>query len=77
LVENTGFDGSGIHCLKTSYQFQNISNKNRFKKNKNFFYDQKENSRIRKMVSKNIDEGVVKKTLKKIFYFNLLSGVIL
>jgi hypothetical protein len=78
LVENTGFDGSGIHCLKTRYQFQNISYKNRFKKNnKFFFYDQKENSRIRKMVSKNIDEGIVKKSLKKIFYFNLLSRVIL
>tara|TARA_B110000503_G_scaffold141752_1_gene236231 strand:+ start:3899 stop:4819 length:921 start_codon:yes stop_codon:yes gene_type:complete len=76
LVENTGFDGSGTHCLKTSYQFQNISNKYRFKKNNKFFlYDPKESPRIRKIISKNIDEGIVKKFLKKIFYFNLLNRV--
>jgi len=76
LVENIGFDGSGTHCLKTSYLFQNINNKKRFKKNSKFFFNKiEENPKIRKIVSKNINEGIIKKVLKKIFYFNLLSRV--
>lgn len=76
LVENTGFDGSGTNCLKTSYKFQNINNKSRFKKNNKFYFNKiKESSKLRKIISKNISEGMVKKVLKKMFYFNLLNKV--
>lgn len=70
FVENRGFDGSGIHCGSTGYRFKKINNNEKYKKNcRSVAIAELPNHR--KIISRNIKEGFLRKIIKKILYFNL------
>jgi len=72
-VENKGFDGSGVHCNNENYKFQLINNRFKFKKSNKRVLFSREKKILRDIIKKNIDEGLVKKILKKIVYFNYID----
>jgi hypothetical protein len=71
LVENKGFDSSGAHCKFDYYNFQKINNNYQYSKNIPLLSDFFENEQHRKIIASNINEGFLKKNIKKILYFYL------
>jgi len=72
FVENRGFDGSGVHCTKSNYKYQLINPKYTYYENKKNIIDNiTEDHFLRAIIKQNIDEGRLKKTIKKLVYFNL------
>jgi hypothetical protein len=74
FVENRGFDGSGTHCTRADYKFQKINNNYKYQINKKkITFEQEENADLRKIISQNIKQNIIKKNLKKLIYFNFLN----